>query len=65
MVTALGYLLTICGFLFVSVGGDDSAASSHLKPFGYGDYKPMDEVQGFLPVKQFFEGKQHSNTLPC
>jgi len=30
---------------------------SHLKPFGWGDSTPMEEVQGFLPVKQFFEGE--------
>ena len=45
----------LVGAVSLVVGETDSP--SHLKPFGWGNAKPLEEVQGFIPVKQFFEGE--------
>ena len=52
----------LVGAVSLVVGESDSP--SHLKPFGWGNAKPLEEVQGFIPVKQFFEGELMSFLTP-
>lgn len=50
--------LVFCGVLSLSgVQGGSEDSPSHLKPFGWGKSIQMEEVDGFVPVKTFFEGK--------
>ena len=52
----------VVGAVSLVVGETDSP--SHLKPFGWGNAKPLEEVQGFIPVKQFFEGELMRFLIP-
>jgi len=48
--------LVFCGVLSLSgVQGGSEDSPSHLKPFGWGKSIQMEEVDGFVPVKTFFE----------
>lgn len=48
-------LVVVC-LVHGSYGATETAAS-HLKPFGWGTAIQMEEVEHFLPVNQFFDGK--------
>lgn len=40
----------------LTVYGSLDKPPHHHKPFGWGNAKQAEEVQGFLPVTKFFEG---------
>lgn len=52
-----GLILVSAVLTSLTLADSGSEYPGHHKPFGYGATKQVEEVDGFIPVKEFFSSK--------